>query len=187
MTSVLHILAGPNGAGKSTFVERFLGPRTGLPFVNADVIAAGNWPGDEERHAYEASTLAAEERERLIGMRASFLTETVFSHPSKTALIRRAIGLGYEVSLHVILVPLAQSECRVQSRVARGGHSVPADKIASRYERLWNHVADARLLADHTYVYDNSTARHPFRRVGVYSRGTSVRISDWPTWSPLEP
>jgi predicted ABC-type ATPase len=39
--SRLDLLAGPNGAGKTTLFRRAIGPlRPGLPFVNADLIAA---------------------------------------------------------------------------------------------------------------------------------------------------
>ena len=36
---LLVMLAGPNGAGKSTFFTSYLA-RLGLPFLNADVLAA---------------------------------------------------------------------------------------------------------------------------------------------------
>jgi hypothetical protein len=32
---------------KSTFVYKVRGPATGLPFINADEIAAAVWPGEE--------------------------------------------------------------------------------------------------------------------------------------------
>lgn len=38
---ILIVLCGPNGAGKSTFYEIMLKSH-GLPFVNADLMAAGN-------------------------------------------------------------------------------------------------------------------------------------------------
>jgi len=93
-TPVLHVLAGPNGSGKSTFAERILVPETRLPFVNADELAAQHWPGDELAHAYEASALAARVRNEYIDRRASFITEPVFSHPSKIELVRSAVASG---------------------------------------------------------------------------------------------
>lgn len=76
---VLHLLAGPNGSGKSTYANDVLRPETRLEFVNVDVIAHQQWPGDEEAHAYDASRLAAERRRELMTSRTSFITETVFS------------------------------------------------------------------------------------------------------------
>ena len=81
---VLHLIAGPNGAGKTTLATRVIAPVTHLPFINADVIAAQRWPDAQAEHAYDASQVAAEQRRELIGARASFITETVFSHPSSS-------------------------------------------------------------------------------------------------------
>jgi predicted ABC-type ATPase len=181
---VLHLLAGPNGAGKSTFVARVLQPVTHLPFVNADEIAAERWPGEELAHAYQASRAAADERRRLLARGESFITETVFSHHSKVALVTQAVSLGYLVNLHVILVPADLAVQRVAERVRRGGHEVPEDKIRERYARLLKLVVDARALADRSTFYDNSTAKHPFRVVATYERGRLVGTANWPAWTP---
>jgi predicted ABC-type ATPase len=185
-TPVLHVLAGPNGAGKSTFVDRILLPSTGLSFVNADENAPREWPGDPTGHGYEASRLAAAERSRLLGARTSFVTETVFSHPSKVELVRRAAAYGYLVNLHVILVPVELSVARVSERVRRGGHAVPGDKIRQRHARVWALVARAVDDADRTVFYDNSRAARPFREVARYEAGRLVEEAPWPAWTPAE-
>lgn len=184
MTPVLHVLAGPNGAGKSTLASRVLQPVTHLPFVNADEIAAERWPGTELEHAYQASRAAADLRRRMLARGESFITETVFSHRSKVALVQQAVALGYLVQLHVVLVPADLSVARVAERVRRGGHEVPEDKIRSRYARLLSLVVDARALADRTTFYDNSLARTPFRVVASYERGRIVGEPVWPAWTP---
>jgi predicted ABC-type ATPase len=183
---VLHLLAGPNGAGKSTFQDELLGPETGLPFINADRIAARKWPGDELNHAYEASDLAARERQRAIRRRSSFITETVFSHPSKLELVDQARQAGYHLTLHIILIPEALAVARVASRAAHGGHDVPEVKVRSRYTRLSGHLAAAIGLTHEAFVYDNSRAGSPFRRMATFSHGRPVGPSDWPEWSPDE-
>jgi predicted ABC-type ATPase len=183
---VLHLLAGPNGAGKSTFFAELIGPATGLPFINADEIAARKWPGTELEHAYEAADLAAAERQRAIESGESFITETVFSHSSKVEMVRLAREAGYHVTLHVVLIPEALAVARVRNRVEHGGHAVPEDKIVGRFARLWGHLCEAILLADETFVYDNSRAAHPFRRVASFSQGRLVGTADWPGWTPKE-
>lgn len=180
---ILHVLAGPNGAGKSTFYEEVLAPLA-LPFVNADSIADEHWPGDEAAHAYEAADMAAQVRQDLFHRGASFVTETVFSHPSKVDLITQAVSLGYEVVLHVILVPEHLTVARVGERVRQGGHSVPEDKIRSRYQRLWRYIATAIDFVDTTYVYDNTVRAHAFRHVATYQRGTLLGTPAWPNWTP---
>lgn len=184
-TPVLHLLAGPNGAGKSTFALEILQPITHLPFVNADVIAHQQWLGAEAEHAYDASRSAAEERTRLMAAGASFIAETVFSHPSKVELVGHAAAVGYVVQLHVILAPDAVLVARVAGRVAQGGHDVPEHKIHERYARLWPLVAAARGLADRTTFYDNTRAASPFRVVATYERGRLVGDPSWPAWTPL--
>jgi predicted ABC-type ATPase len=181
---VLHLVAGPNGAGKSTLYELVIGPVTNLAFVNADVIAEREWPGDAATHAYDASRLAAERRDGLLATRTSFVTETVFSHRSKLDLVRAAVAAGYVVTLHVVLVPEDLAVARVANRVENAGHHVPEDKVRSRYERLWSLVAEAVALVDEAKVYDNSSASAPFRLVASVERGVVVSEPAWPPWTP---
>ena len=63
---VLHLLSGPNGAGKSALFDAVIGPTTRLVVVNATLI---------ER-------------------RQPFVTDTMFSHPSKLDLVRAARAGG---------------------------------------------------------------------------------------------
>jgi predicted ABC-type ATPase len=181
---VLHLLAGPNGAGKSTFYETVIGPATHLEFVNADVIAAQRWPDDPAGMSYDAAQVATGHRSKLIERRASFVTETVFSHPSKLELVHDAVDAGYLVTLHVVMVPKALSVARVASRVAVGGYAVPKDKIRKRYARLWPLVASAIIAVDSAIVYDNSRAARPFRVVATFERGSLVGEPVWPAWTP---
>lgn len=181
---VLHVLAGPNGSGKSTYVARLLQPVTHLPFVNADVIAAERWPDAQAEHAYDASRAAADVRSAYLADGRSFITETVFSHPSKLELVDEALALRYLVHLHVMLVPVEVSVNRVAERVREGGHGVPEQKIRDRYDRLWDLVGKARPSADRTEFFDNSSARNPFRRVASYEHGLPMGEPAWPAWAP---
>ena len=182
-TPLLCVLAGPNGSGKSAFVRSVLQPATGLPFVNADEIATARWPGDEEAHAYDASRAAAEVRAQAMADRRSFITETVFSHRSKVALVEQAARAGFRVELHVMLLPEDVAVARVAYRVSAGGHSVPPDKIRARYRRLWPLIAEARAIVHRATFYDNSRGR-PFRQVAVFERGQPVGAPAWPGWTP---
>lgn len=184
---VLHVLAGPNGAGKSTLHDKVLAPTLQLPFVNADLIAAVRWPGEAAAHAYEAAAEAAAVRERLVTARMSFITETVFSHPSKVAFVRRAADAGYLVSIHVLLVPVAQAVARVAERVADGGHGVPVDKIRQRYGRLWQQILNAVGDSYETVIYDSSgQSGQSFAPVARFRFGVLVGSADLPAWTPPE-
>lgn len=181
---VLVLLAGPNGAGKTTLFNTVLAAATALPFVNADLIAADRWPGDEERHGHDASIAAAAVRTKLIAARDSFATETVFSHPSKLDLIRDVRALGYRVQLHVVLIPVELSVARVAERVRNGGHSVPEATVRARYERLWPLIAAAVGRAHEATVYDNSRSHPAHRTVATFQGGQLVGTADWPAWTP---
>ena len=183
---VLQLVVGPNGAGKTTFYERILGPAAGLPFINADRLAAERWPDDPGRHAYEAAAEADAMRRSEIAARRSFATETVFSHRSRLELVSAAVDAGYRLYLYVILVPEQLAVARVAVRVETGGHHVPEDKVRGRYRRLWHLVREAITLADETEIRDNSRAGSPFRLVARYLRGTLLGAADWPSWTPVE-
>jgi predicted ABC-type ATPase len=142
--SRLDLLVGPNDAGKTTLFQRVINvERPGLPFVNADLIAAQRWPEDPSAHAYDAARIAAQTRRQLIEARIDFATETVFSHESKVELVDLATAGGYDVVLHVVMIPLEMSAARVERRAAAGGHAVPHAKLAPRYARLWPLVVRA--------------------------------------------
>ena len=128
----LDLVVGPNGAGKSTFVELTLAPLlSGSAFVNADEIAKQRWPEDPASHSYQAARVAAETRARLIELGASFIAETVFSHPSKLELIGAARAADYTVVLHVLLIPEELAVERVRHRVSAGGHDVPEKRFTN--------------------------------------------------------
>lgn len=183
---VLHVIAGPNGAGKTTFYDKVLRPVTHLEFVNADLIAARRWPDTAIQHAYEASELAAAARAHLMQARQSFVTETVFSHESKLALLDDATQRGYRVSLHIVLIPEELAVARVANRFANGGHDVPEGKIRERFARLWRHLRDAIVVVDEARVYDNTEAATPYRLVAAYINGYATTQPHWPTWTPQE-
>lgn len=181
---ILHVLAGCNGAGKTTLFERVIGPVTGLPFINADLIAKQSFPGDEQQQSYKAAQMAAAARKAAMQQRQSFVAETVFSHPSKIELVRSAIEASYLVTLHIVMVPEELAVVRTQLRRDQGGHAVPEDKVRSRYQRLWPIVFEAVQLADESVVYDNSRATRPFRVIARFRSGRLTGTPEWPAWSP---
>lgn len=94
--------------------------------------------------------------------RASFATETVFSHASKLDLIEEARERGYRIFLfHVGVASPELSVARVAERVKEGGHPVPEAKIRARYDRNGPLIRAAVLFADFAHVYDNSALNAP--------------------------
>jgi len=64
---------------------------------------------------------------------------------------------------------------RVVERVAAGGHDVPDDKILSRVPRTPQNLTQALEFVDHAFLFDNSSAKEPFRFVAEFINGVLVR------------
>jgi predicted ABC-type ATPase len=159
---VFYLLAGPNGAGKSTLyrsaVTSGLLP-TGAEFVNADLheAAALQHITDPQARSAQARTWADARRAACLAQGLSFVSETVFSHPSKLALMQEARAAGFAVVLLVVCVnDPRQLLGRVAQRVAEGGHDVPPERILARYPRTLQHLQQAMPLADLALLYDTS-------------------------------
>ncbi len=96
-------------------------------------------------------------REELLGARRGIAFETVFSAQDKIDFLQRAIAAGYFVRLFFIGTSDPRiNAARVAGRVMAGGHTVPLEKIVSRYYKSIGNLSVAIRLADRVYVYDNS-------------------------------
>jgi predicted ABC-type ATPase len=179
-------LAGPNGAGKTTFYHAFLEP-TQLRFVSADALA------EALRLApYDAAELANAIRQQLFVERESFLFETVFSDPvgDKLGFLKTAAKEGYTVVLCFIGLPSPDvSEQRVAMRVSQGGHDVPTEKLAERFERTLRNLEAGIRELPHVWIFDNGDLEKPFRKVAVFQNGRQVELHrPVPAWlRPLLP
>ena len=177
---VLVVVAGPNGSGKSTFVDAYL-TDLGLPFVNADRVAQRLRDADPtataERIDRRAFTTAEALRRAFVAARLSFCTETVFSDPvgAKLGTLARARAGGFVVFLIFVGIDSpALSVARVAQRVQRGGHDVPDAKLHARFPRTLSNLRAAVAIVDEAYLFDNSSADHPYRIVAVYAGGKVV-------------
>ena len=143
------VVAGPNGSGKSTYSEFIIGPNQfadeSFEYINADNIqmALGCDP-------LEAAKIATQKRETALAEKRNFAFETVLSTRRNLDLLIKAKENGYFIRCFYFLTvnPFININ-RVDSRVADGGHSVPVDKIKSRYEK-------AVLLRMHYVYYEHA-------------------------------
>jgi predicted ABC-type ATPase len=156
----LLIIAGPNGAGKTTITVRLRADHwsDGVEYLNPDEIAQqrfGDWNSDTA--VRRAAQWAADRREELLAARAGIAFETVFSAQDKVDFLIRAKAAGYFVRVFFVSTSDATINAkRVAARVLKGGHTVPIEKIVTRYERSMANLAPAIELADRVYIYDNS-------------------------------
>ncbi|EMD83273.1 hypothetical protein C725_1174 [Pacificimonas flava] len=166
------VLAGPNGAGKSTLHATRVAPSFAGPFVNANVIQRDDMGDASPAASYEAARIASSRRAELIQDGRDFVTETVFSHPSKLDLIEEARSHGYTVILmHVGVDSPDLSVERVEVRVREGGHAVPEEKVRARYDRGAALIREAVRKADRGMVYDNSRLNRPPQHCLTFANG----------------
>jgi len=194
LSPVFYLLAGPNGAGKSTLYRSAVASGlipADIEFVNADLHEAQvlGHIADARQRSTEARRWADARREQLLRAGQSFVSETVFSHPSKVELLRAARAAGFQVVLLVVCVDDARQLLnRVAQRVEQGGHTVPPERILARYPRTLEHLATAVPLADLALLFDTTAARGqdivPPRLVARLRRGVpTFQAAPLPRWA----
>jgi predicted ABC-type ATPase len=160
VSPVLLVIAGPNGAGKTTVTTRLRNERwsEGVEYLNPDEVARdrfGDW--NSPTAVRQAADWTDRRREELLALRQGIAFETVFSTDAKVDFLLRAKAVGYFVRVFFIGTEDPRiNAARVANRVIGGGHTVPIEKIVSRFERSMANLAPAIAVSDRTYIYDNS-------------------------------
>lgn len=184
MKPTMIVLAGPNGAGKSTLYQVRVAPSFAGPFINADIIQRDELKDPSPDASYEAARIASSRRAEYLDLGRDFVTETVFSHPSKLELIDAARARNFTVIvMHVGVDTANLSTARVGARVEEGGHFVPIEKILTRYTRGAPLIRSAILKADRGMVFDNSGLNVPPSHCLTFSDGRLVfALPHLPGW-----
>lgn len=160
MKPALLVIAGPNGSGKTTVTARLRRDHwsEGVEYLNPDDIARdrfGDW--NSPTAVLEAARWTSARREELLTLHEGIAFETVFSAPDKVDFVTRAKSAGYFIRVFFISTSDPRiNAARVAGRIIQGGHSVPIEKIISRYGNSMAHLSAAIALADRVYIYDNS-------------------------------
>ncbi|MDZ7898047.1 MAG: zeta toxin family protein [Arcicella sp.] len=154
----LYIIAGCNGAGKTTASLTILPEILHCSeFVNADAIAAGLSPFHPENVAIEAGKLMLKRIDFLIESQKDFAIETTLSSKNHLQTIKKAQEQGFEITLLFFwLNSVELAKERVKIRVSKGGHNIPQEIIARRYERGLENLERYCALCNDWFVYDNS-------------------------------
>jgi predicted ABC-type ATPase len=172
---IFWIVAGPNGSGKSSLyeggdIEDF---GRSVWIINPDRLAAHI--RTREDLALAAANLAAVQRieawlEASIQAYQTVGVETVLSTDKYRRLVTAAQRRGFEFRLiYVLLDSPDRSVERIRMRVAKGGHSVPEQKVRERRTRSLEQLPWFLDQADQAWLFDNSGASP--RRVGQKQRG----------------
>lgn len=162
-TPCIYILAGTNGAGKSSIAGSTFGQwgfynpddiarniRLSNPEINEEVASIMSWEGGKEL------------LKRAIKNSSVFALETTLGGDTITTLLEDALDAGLEV--RVWYAGLSSPELhieRVRSRVARGGHDVPEERIRARYDSSRQNLIRLLPRLTELRVYDNSEAADP--------------------------
>ena len=133
---------------------------------------------------YSAAIIAEFLREENLSAGNDFSFETVMSHENKLEFIRKANRNGFHVYLYFICTDDVRVNIeRVKTRVKEGGHSVPEEKIRTRYLRTLNLLYDTLKICYKSYLFDNSDQ---FRQVAMVDRDKTlyfnVQPNVLPTW-----
>ncbi len=130
-------------------------------------------------NSYFASVAVDFIRQQLFRQQVSFTFETVMSHASKVDVFRQAQSARYRTYLYFVATEdPAINISRVRNRVALGGHSVPEDRIVSRYHRSLTLLVDAIRLTNRAYIFDNSgdSAEHKHTWLAEITEGRSIEM-----------
>lgn len=162
----------------------------GVPYFNPDEAAARVRVANPGISEAEAQSIAWHEGKRLleraITERLDYAFETTLGGNTISGLLEHALSAGLEVRIwYVGLASADLHVARVRSRVSRGGHDIPEEKILERYDR--SRLNLIRLLPRLTelLVYDNSKEADPHtgaapepRRILHMASGKIVAMCD---------
>lgn len=153
----LLVLAGVNGAGKSSVAGAAIRSQ-GLDYYNPDeatarFLATGMAPGEANAAAWQYGRRALE---RAIAQGRNFALETTLGGNTIPALIAKACDSHDVILWFVGLDSPERHLARIASRVAAGGHDIPADKVRARWDGARRNLI--RLLPGlyEFRLYDNS-------------------------------
>lgn len=134
-------------------------------------------------NAYFASVAADFIRNKLIACSKSFTLETVMSFPDKVELLCKAQERGYRTYLYYVATEDPSINIsRVRYRVKMGGHSVPEDKIVSRYTRSLDLLMSAVKFTNRAYIFDNSAHEHIWLAEITDGQVMEMKTDEMPAW-----
>lgn len=134
-------------------------------------------------NSYSVAIAADFFKEQYLKHRISFSFETVFSHPAKIDILRRAQAAGFKTYMYFIATenPVINVN-RIRERVALGGHDVPEEKTRSRYLRCMEQVRYALPYLNRAYFFDNSTEQSLYLAEYESEVGFTLHSELLPSW-----
>lgn len=163
--AVIMVFAGTNGAGKSSVIAQYLSGEDATTYYNPDEHARRLRRATPGLSATDANSQGWERGRALledaIRDHTNFNFETTLGANTIPTLLREAAESGLMV--HMYYVGLESPEMhirRVASRVQKGGHSIPEDKIRQRYESSPKNLITLWPALHRVVLFDNSADPH---------------------------
>lgn len=166
----LWLIAGPNGSGESSLYGSEQNAAHGdtniadsahsFWIINPDLLTLRI--SSVEKKSLEEANLEAVRRIETwllasVDAHQSVGVETVLSTDKYRPLVLKAKERGFEIRLiYVILRSPELNMKRIQMRVAKGGHDVPAERVAKRWKRSLEQLPWFLDRADWALLFDNS-------------------------------
>ena len=160
----LYVISGCNGAGKTTASYTILPEMLDCnEFVNADEIAKGLSPFNQNKVAIQAGRIMLTRISELLEKGEDFAFETTLSTRSYVNTIKKAQKNGYFVTvLYFWLSSQDLAVERVRIRVEEGGHDIPKNVIRRRYDLGIKNMFNLYIpISDYWMFIDNS--KTPFK------------------------
>ncbi len=159
------IIGGVNGVGKSSLTGVLVGKTDDLGvIIDTDKLNA-EYGGDRIKGGKKAIELM----DNCLEKGLSFTQETTLSGVRTLKTIRRAIELDYRVRLYYIGVSSCQeSLSRIENRVRKGGHDIPAEDVKRRFEKRFDDLMTVLPYCSEAEFWDNENG---FVKVGEYRNG----------------
>ncbi len=137
----------------------------------------------KEINSYIASLLSGFIREELLHRNKSFSFETVMSSKDKVEFLKRAKEIGFKTYLYFIATDDPEINIsRVKTRVEKGGHSVPEEKIKSRYYKSLDNLSEAIKYTNRAFLFDNSLEKRIFICEIENAKRVDLKTNEFPSW-----
>lgn len=174
---IYTIIGGVNGCGKSSLTGALKAERRDLGvIIDVDKLAA-ELGGDN----LEAGRAAIKKIDNCLSRGISFTQETTLAGRKTEQTIKRARDLGYTIRLYYIGLNSA-NEClkRIENRVAKGGHDIPAEDVTRRFKGRFASLLRILPYCDEVTLFDNDNG---FIEVAEYVNGELLPKGDYrPSW-----
>jgi predicted ABC-type ATPase len=161
----IYVIAGVNGSGKSSIGGAAF-RESGGEYYNPDEVARMLMAANPTMTQVDANSVAwhggVKLLKRAIAERKQFAFETTLGANTIPRLLAQAASQGIEI--YIWYAGLSSVELhieRVQARVRRGGHDIPAEQIRRRYEHSRLNLIDLMPQITALRVYDNSVDANP--------------------------